>query len=102
MIRGIDISVVMKNIDKTAKIMKNKEASLDLQQIHASNELVKEADLKKKKVNKSEETNLEMITLNKQNEEELKSKIKKQKSKESREKRRHNNPNKGRWLDLEI
>ncbi len=43
-----------------------------------------------------------MIALNKQKEEELKSKIKKKKAKELREKRRYNDPNKGRWLDLEI
>ncbi len=102
MVRGIDISIVMKNIDETAKVMKNKEASLYLQQIHASDELIKEAELKKKKVNKSEKTNLEMISLDKEKEEELKSKLKKQKAKESRNKRRFTDPNKGRWLDLEV
>lgn len=102
MVRGIDISVIMNNIDETAKVMKNKEASLYLQQVNASNEIIREAEIKKKKVNRSEKTNLEMISLDKEKEEELKSKIKKQKAKESREKRRFSDPNKGRWLDLEV
>lgn len=102
MVRGIDISVIMNNIDETAKVMKNKEASLYLQQVNASNEIIREAEIKKKKVNRSEKTNLEMISLDKEKEEELKSKIKKQKAKELREKRRFSDPNKGRWLDLEV
>lgn len=105
MIRGIDMSVVMKNIDEAAKVMKNKEASLLMQQAHANVELIEESKIKQESVTKTNETHMDRIDVNRRERyivDEKKKKEKEEEQKKKKERKKSKDLNKGRWLDIEI
>lgn len=99
--RPIDMSVIMKNIDEVARIMKNKEAVLAHQQGEANNELVKQNKINSEKVLKTNPAMMQRVDVNRKRAKEEEERLKKVGEENKKNKRKSKDLNKGRWLDIE-
>lgn len=104
MVRPLEFSMMAKSVDEVAKMNKNKEVNLVIQQKHAADEMVKQNIIQQHMVIKASESIMNGIDVNRNQkivEPYDKKKKKNKKMDYLKKKDRVKDPNKGRWLDIQ-